>query len=387
MNIFLLKIYVLIILLKFTLIAHSTIIVKKNIKVYIAGNLVKCTLHSNAKIIYIYDKINNKIQNSAKCLNISYIDKNNVDIDGCVLALPVVIQPSSDGYIFIFNKPYRGSVLLKQSYMNYNSFDIINIIFLEDYLKGVLPKEIYSNWSFEALKVQAIVSRTYAIKNYDRHINQGFDLCSKTHCQVYEGLYNEVETCNRAVLETEFKVLTYKGLLVQAVFHSSCGGHTEDSKYIWNLKKSPKYLRGVRCSYCTKSPHFNWIGILNETFIRTQLLNNNFYNVGKIRQIKIKGKTQWKTVKQLEIIHSKGKLKVHAYKFRLLISPWQLKSNVFKSIKKYKDKFYFHGKGWGHRIGLCQWGTKGMAEKGKNYKQILLYFYPKTKIDKIQYQD
>ncbi|MDR0915159.1 MAG: SpoIID/LytB domain-containing protein [Endomicrobium sp.] len=388
-KIFVLKkcVCVFIILLKFNLIAHSIITVKNTLKVCIAHKLSTCTIHNISNVIYIFDKFNNKIQSSNQYINVSYIDKNNIDIDGYILTLPVVIQPSSDGCIFVFNKAYRGHLLLQQSYLNSNCFDIINIICLEDYLKGVLPQEIYKHWSFEALKVQAIISRTYVIKNYNRHMNQGFDICATTHCQVYGGLSNEAEVCNQAIVETECQVLTYKGLLAQTVFHASCGGHTENPKYIWDSTNVPRYLKGVKCHYCSKSPYFSWTGKLEEKFIRNQLINNNFCNIGKIRQINIKGKTRHGTVKQLEIIHSQGKLNIHAYKFRLAISTWNIKSNMFKSIKKCRGKFCFNGKGWGHRVGLCQWGTKVMAEKGKTYKQILSYFYPKTKIDKIQYQN
>jgi stage II sporulation protein D len=373
------------ILLGFNLIVNAEIIGKKNLKVCIASKLTTCIIHSSVHDMSVYDKFNNKIQHNNKCLKIYYVDKNNISIDGCVVSLPVVIQPSIDGDISVCNKQYRGNLLLQQSYVDYNSFDIINIICVEDYLKGVLPKEIYPNWGFEALKVQAIISRTYALNNCNKHVGQGFNICSSTHCQVYEGVSAEVEVCNKAILETERQVVTYKGLLAQTVFHSICGGHTEDPKHIWDWQKTPKYLRGVKCSYCSQAPYFHWIGILDEKFIRDQLLL--YTNISEIQKINIKERTTHGTVKQLEIIHSRGKFNLNAYKFRLAISAWVIKSNAFSNIKKDGDKFYFKGKGWGHRVGLCQWGTKKMAEKGKTYKYILSHFYPKTIIDKIKYQD
>jgi stage II sporulation protein D len=122
---------------------------------------------------------------------------------------------------------------------------------------------------------------------------------------------------------------------------------------------------------------------LDESFIREQLSDNN---VGKIKNIKIKGKTSAGAAKKLKIIHSKGEVTLNAYQFRLAVDAWQIKSHAFDFIKTDGDKFYFKGRGWGHKVGLCQWGAKGMAEKGKTYKEILAHFYPGTKIKKVVYK-
>ena len=86
-------------------------------------------------------------------------------------------------------------------------------------------------------------------------------------------------------------------------------------------------------------------------------------------------------VKYLKIKHSKGTLTINAAKFRLAVSPWLIKSTLISSIVKYKGYFEFRGRGWGHAVGLCQWGAKGMAEKKYNYKEIMHYYYPGTKVE------
>ncbi|MDR3253598.1 MAG: SpoIID/LytB domain-containing protein, partial [Endomicrobium sp.] len=236
------------------------------------------------------------------------------------------------------------------------------------------------DWRVEALKVQAVISRTYTISNLNKHSAQGFDLCSTTHCQVYGGAGVETDACNKAVLATQSEFLTYKGKFANTVFHANCGGHTENPQYIWNWKDIPPYLKGVKCSYCKDAPYTNWEQTLDESFIRKKLSNNN---VGKIKKIKVKGKTAAGAAKELEILHSNGKLTLNAYQFRLAVDAWQIKSHFFNSIKKDGDKFYFKGRGWGHKVGLCQWGAKVMSEKGTNYKNILYHFYPGTKITRL----
>ncbi|OEG71203.1 hypothetical protein ATZ36_15475 [Candidatus Endomicrobiellum trichonymphae] len=296
---------------------------------------------------------------------------------------PPLKVESSNGIIFANSKHYRGYLTIIKSG---NKMNIINVLPIEDYIKGVLPEEIVANWSIEALKSQAVISRTYAIANLNRHSAQGFNICSTVHCQVYSGAGIESNSCNKAVLETQCETLSYDGKFAQTVFHANCGGHTEDPKYIWNWKDTPPYLKGVKCGYCTAAPYTKWEKTLSESFIRKKLSNNN-NNIGKIKSIKIKGKTSAGTAKELKITHSKGEVALGAYQFRLAVDAWQIKSHTFDFIKTDGDKFYFKGRGWGHKVGLCQWGAEGMAEKGKTYKEILAHFYPGTTIKKVSYNN
>ena len=97
------------------------------------------------------------------------------------------------------------------------------------------------------------------------------------------------------------------------------------------------------------------------------------------------GTTKGKAVKDFIIVHSKGKTKINSYTFRLTVNPNTIKSTMITSIKKKNNDFIFKGKGWGHKVGLCQWGAKVMGDKNFSYKQILNFYYPGTKIRKISY--
>jgi stage II sporulation protein D len=361
-------------------ILYASYDVQKNVNVGIMLDTSSFTMGS-LEDFFISDALNKKLKLTKGIVEVSCFEEG-LRINKYLLLPPLKVEPSN-GIIFVNSKSYRGYLTIIKSK---NKINIINVLPIEDYIKSVLPKEVSASWNIEALKSQAVISRTYAIANLKRHSAQGFDICSTIHCQVYGGASSEVDSCNKAVLDTQCKILSYDGKFANTVFHANCGGHTEDPKYIWNSKKdTPPYLKGVKCGYCAAAPYTKWEKTLDESFIRKQLSYNN--NIGKIKSIKIKGKTSDGTAKKLKITHSKGEVTLNAYQFRLAVDAWQIKSHAFDFIKKDGDKFYFKGRGWGHKVGLCQWGAKGMAEKNKTYKEILAYFYPGTIIKKVVYKN
>ncbi|MDR1511559.1 MAG: SpoIID/LytB domain-containing protein [Endomicrobium sp.] len=357
-------------------------VAKKTINVGIILNASDFTTGSS-KDFLISDASNKKLKFTKGDVKI-FCFKKGIRFEKHILSPPLRIEPLN-GTIFANSKPYRGYLIVKKTR---DKMNVINVIPIEDYLKGVLPKEVGACWGIEALKTQAVISRTYSISNLNKHCDtsdsdQGFDVCSTTHCQVYGGAEVEVDSCNKAILETQCEVLVYDGKLAQTVFHANCGGHTENPKYIWNWEYTPPYLKGVRCGYCYDSPYTKWESSIDETIIRKKLQNNN---IEKIKNIKIKNKTSTGVAKELKISHSNGEFLINAYRFRLAVDAWRIKSHNFNLIKTDGDKFYFKGQGWGHKVGLCQWGTKNMADKGKTYKQILSYYYPGTKVERITYE-
>jgi stage II sporulation protein D len=349
--------------------------VQKNIRIGIILEEMSVTIGSS-RDFFVYDSSGKKLKLTKGTVNISCSQRGVYIGSNYDLSLPIRIE-HSNGVIFVNSNPYRGYLVLEKSGKKMN---VINVLGIEGYIKGVLAKEVNYDWHAEALKAQAVISRTYAISNLNRHSAQGFDLCSTTHCQVFGGLGAETKKTNQAVSETNGEVLTYQGKTAQTVFHAACGGHTEDPKYIWGWKESPPYLKGVKCRYCGNSRYAKWSQVLDENFVRNKL------KIGKIKNIKIKGKTSFGAAKQLDITHSNGKCVLNAYEFRLHVDAWRIKSHFFNSIKIKNDKIYFNGKGWGHKAGLCQCGAKGMAEEGKTYSTILSHFYPGTKIETVNYK-
>lgn len=370
----------LIVLLSFTFInAFAQLSVKNIIKVGILLNVKEVSIASEEQ--YILESNNKKQYLSAGKINISISDKKAI-IHDQVYALPIKITGQS--FITVNKKFYRGNILVKLS-LN-NKLNIINELSVEDYLKGVLPKEADGGSNLEALKVQAVISRSYVLKNLSKHYKEGFDVCSTVHCQVYGGASSENKLCNQAISETEGEVVVYDNEIAQTLFHANCGGFTEDPKYVWAWKsETPEYLKGIKDKYCKTGPHSTWTSTLSEKVIREKLIKAG-YEIGEIKSIKTSGKTKSKGKETIVIKYKKGTLSLNSYKFRTIVDPWLIKSTMIDSIKKKNNSFVFTGKGWGHRVGLCQWGAKVMAEEGVPYKEILEFYYPKTQIEKIEYE-
>ncbi len=150
-------------------------------------------------------------------------------------------------YLSLNGKPYRGLFVLKKSE---NGMSLVNIVNLEDYLKGVVPLELspVTFNALEALKAQAVAARTYALKNIGRNKRLGFDLTDTQSSQVYGGMSAEHPLSNRAVEETEGEVIVYRGELIDALYTSTCGGMTEDSENVFSGKPVP-YLKSAICFY------------------------------------------------------------------------------------------------------------------------------------------
>ena len=351
---------------------------KEYVKVGILSNQKSLNLASDKKYYFISN--NKKYRLSPGKINIKIKNKEAVILNKSY-KLPVEFVSAK---CFLVNgKIYRGNIIITASSKDNNS--IINKLKMEDYLKGILPRESSASWNQETLKAQAVISRTYALKNMGRHEKQGFDVCSQVHCQVYGGASCETKNCNKAVCETDREVVLYNDELAQTFFHSSCGGHTEDPNFVWKWNtKTPEYLKGIKDDYCKDNPHQTWTTTLPETTIREKLIKAG-YKTGKIQKISTSGTTPAKAAKEIVIKHSKGTLKLNSYVFRCAVSADKIKSTLITSIKTKNKNFIFEGKGWGHKVGLCQWGSKTMGDKGFTYKQILEFYYPKTKVGKIKY--
>lgn len=265
---------------------------------------------------------------------------------------------------------------------NNGKLTVINEIGLEDYINGIIPREVNPEWPIESLKAQAVVSRTYVLRNLRRHGKDGFDVCTQTHCQVYGGLESEDPRSNAAVEATRAEVLVYDGKLAQTLFHASCGGHTENPNFVWAWNtEAPAYLKGCKDGFCENSPHQNWENVLKADFIGTRLRKAG-YNVGTIKNISLSGRDNSGRTKSIVVKHSKGTSTIPAAKFRMAIDPWYIRSTWFTSAGREGASFRFKGKGWGHGVGMCQWGAKEMSEKGRDHKEILRFYYPGTALEK-----
>jgi stage II sporulation protein D len=272
-------------------------------------------------------------------------------------------------------KSFRGAV--EVAIKDNHRLMVINFVPLEEYLYGVLHHEVSHRWPMEALKAQAIAARTFALYQMKQNKLQPYDLRSDIYSQVYGGSGNEKEATNRAVNETKGMVLYYKGEILPAYYHATCAGHTEDADGLWGVNIPP--LKGRECTFCIYSPHYRWskwipLSKLNAT------LRANGYAIGSIVSIDILSKNVSGRVEKVELVDAAGKTLVLTGKeFRQAVGPNEVRSTKFDlSVKN--GQVAFHGFGWGHGVGMCQWGAYGQALRGESAAEILAFYYPGSQI-------
>jgi len=256
---------------------------------------------------------------------------------------------------------------------------VINELALEDYLVGLINCEISSQWSEEVLKAQAIAARTYALFQKRNRVAELYDVDSKVTDQVYEGIDKEDDRARQVVKETERVFLLYQGHPIFAAYHACCGGKTESPEYLW-LGNFP-YLQSIACYSCIDSPHFLWNYQATSMTLGKALQKGGFLGT-EVLGIGIADRNKSQRVLQVSIQSEKGRQEISGKEFRRLLGYDLLRSTNFFVVQK-NGHYLFSGLGWGHGVGLCQWGAKGMAEQGANYRSLLKYYYPGAEIGKI----
>ena len=336
---------------------------------YSQGNIAKI---SSDKNIYIVDKSFNKVMDlNVKDLNVSLKDKN--------------ITFSNGNNILYNNFPSDGSLLLKSdgdlkignTYRGYisfrivaNSIHVVNRVELEDYLKGVVPKELSAEYPLESLKAQAICSRSFALKNINKLSKYGYNLDDTTRCQVYKGKSAEEKRSSQAVDETRGLVAKYNNQIADTIFGASSGGRTANVVEVWG-GKPVNYLSSFEDPY---SKEYKWEYKLTKNDIKNKLNKSNI-NIGEFVNFNITDKDSSGRNKTIEIVGTLKTEKMSSNKFRSIFGNTKLKSTLFK-INTLNDQVVFSGSGYGHGVGMSQYGAVNMAKKGKNYKEIIAFYFP-----------
>lgn len=288
---------------------------------------------------------------------------------------PLLIQSEGEG-IRIGDRLYRHAVKIWRE--GDGKLLVVNEIAVDDYLKGVLPWEANPKWPKEALMAQAIASRTYALFKALENQKEKFVLSKDVLSQVYGGRNSENPMTTQAVEATAGKILTYNGKIFPAYFHSTCGGATTHAEYQWDVEKHPA-LQGVDCEFCRPSKYFRWQERFQVEEIESRLRKRGI-SLSGIQEIRPVDRDASGRARHFEIKSEKDKTKIHANDFRLWLDPARLKSTLIQSIHPENGNFLFRGRGWGHGVGMCQYGMKKLAELGYTHEQILKYYYPGAEI-------
>lgn len=274
---------------------------------------------------------------------------------------------------------YRGSIKISVNRDN-RTLRLINTVGLEDYIGSVVGGEMNFP-EMEALKVQAVIARTYALWSLAHSRSSDFQLTDHTLNQVYKGVLISRPDYLQAALATSGEILTWSNKLILAAYSSTCGGITSDNESIWSGGALP-YLRSVQDgNACSASPHFRWEYEVAKSDLYPVLRHHSGRHISSLQ---IKETDRHNLVTSLEMGVSGGDvIEIRANSFRLLMNR-QLKQNSIRSTRfeltATENSYIFKGKGLGHGIGLCQWGARGLAQSGWNYRDILKLYYSGTEI-------
>ena len=268
-------------------------------------------------------------------------------------------QPASPGR-------YRGALRIS---LQDGKLEVVNEVDIEAYLYGVVPAEAYSTWPPEALEAQAIAARTYALYQSQRRRNRGFDLVDSQGDQVYKGIGCETGPTNRAVDATRGTLLLYRQRPILAMYTANTGWHSAHAKHIFG--QPLPYLVGVEDPWSPTQPMGRWQRTYGAVEIRRRLARIGI-RVDEITDIRSREVTPSGRIRTVALVHAGG---VRVVRARTTLKRTLDLPEVLLRITRRGDAFVFDGGGFGHGMGLSQWGAKAMAEAGRTAEEILSFYY------------
>lgn len=288
--------------------------------------------------------------------------------------------------IFFVQKTPEPQVIYKEPYIKLylNQEDKIIKLLLEDYIIGTVAAEMPASFEIEALKAQAVCARTYAFRKLleDKKYPDGANLSDDINtCQAYiseeefyqrhPGYKDLYEKVKEAAEQTRGEIMIYHDEPIDALYHSTCGGQTESAINVWGT--DVPYLRSVKCRYCKESHHYESVQVFStRDFAKSLGINDN----GR-PQVQISENTPSGRVKKIHVNNKE----LSGEKLRHVLglpSTWCI-------FKVNESRVEIKSRGYGHGLGLCQYGANGMARTGKNYHQILKHYYKHIEFSQLKY--
>ncbi|MBE8968680.1 SpoIID/LytB domain-containing protein [Nostoc cf. edaphicum LEGE 07299] len=282
------------------------------------------------------------------------------------------IEPTGKGFVYIGDRWYRGRTLVVPTEKGLTA---VNWVDDQEYLYSVLGGEMNASWPQEALKAQAIAARTYALYEREKQRNNPvYDLGNTPdRWQIYKGVISESPATYKAVDETAGQVLTYNNKIILSVFHACSGGHTENVEDVWG--NALPYLRAVQ-DYDQNISACNWV----KTFSPSEI-SAKFPELGNVTAMIAETFSPFRSVKVLKIVGNKGTKVLQREQVRTAL---KLKSTRFSVTKGADGNFVLQGLGFGHGLGMSQWGAYNLARQGVNHLQILGHYYKGVALTPIQ---
>lgn len=303
------------------------------------------------------------------------------------------------------DKEYRGKLQILHETRSHTLVPV-NILPLDEYVQGIMAAEMPAQFPQEALRAQAVLARTYALKHLGKHKAHGYDLCDTQNCQVYGGVNSETEPGNAAVESTFGQTMQYKNKPIESLFSANCGGATQSAKdagwtdtpYLQTVsdykefdfdKLEPYHFQALlqypSAAYSKYNKHvslaaFRWARVVSEKELR-EVIKNQKKDIGPITALIPLRRSRAGYVTKLLVKGTKGSVTLNKENvIRNNLSLGMLRSSYFIVQPNYQNRqlkyFVFYGGGWGHGVGFCQTGAAGRADAGQDYKTILKHYFP-----------
>ncbi len=294
-----------------------------------------------------------------------------------------------EGKVLFEGRSFRGRLELSPS--SGKGLDAVAGLKIEEYLCGVLAGELPRGFHEETCKAQAVCARTYALyhSRIARVKGRKWDMTAGTSSQVYRSAASFSAKINIAVNSTRGLVMTWDERLFSAFYSSSCGGHTDDASLVFGTDPITP-LSGVNCPYCSKAGH-KWkeweIRVFHDDAARKLLpfARDKGVVLGEVSALRPVFCERTRRARSIMVDHAFGKLEVPSHAFRTRLGTSVLRSTLITSFTGGQDSTAFKGRGWGHGVGMCQWGAEVMAREGKDYSDILRHYYPGRRLKRVEY--
>lgn len=327
--------------------------------------------------------------------------------EGATVLIEKIMSGAGMTWASVDDKEYRGRLEIIHDKKR-NTLLPVNLVNIEEYLMGVMSSEMPPQFPMNALRAQAVLARTYALKHLGKHKAYGYDLCDTQNCQVYGGVGAESESGNAAVESTMGQVLLYNKKPIEGVFSANCGGFTQSAKeagwfatpYLNPVSDYKDFdfnaLQPYQFKDLLQHPHdafsrydkhvspaaYRWARVVEEEDLR-QIIKRQKKDIGPITAIVPQKRGRSGYVSQVLVKGTKGTVTLSKENvIRNNLSPGMLRSSYFIVVPNYEERklknFVFYGGGWGHGVGFCQTGSAGRAEAGQDYRQILRHYFPRT---------
>lgn len=308
---------------------------------------------------------------------------------------PLVVRALGGARVTLDGRPYRGDLRLVPTD---SGLVVVNRVALEDYLRGVVPREIGPRTADEraAVEAQAIASRSYAAARLRGAPARTWDVVGGVLSQVYGGVEGETPVASRAVEATAGLVLWHRGTMIDAPFHSACGGRTAEAPEVWRTGGSP-WLRSVDDTdpatgrpWCERAPRFAWTIRFGASALEAlaarwlaQYGGAPSGHIGPVSDVRIRSRTPSGRVAEVAFETARGTYVVRANDVRFVLrqpTGEYLNSTAFELVPESGGGVEVRGRGYGHGVGMCQWGAIGRARAGHDARAILRAYFPGTSV-------